>query len=185
MNPQLLSLLEAIPASRVFGLDQQTAIQIGIQLVNISVLAVFLSRFLYKPVREFLAKRTLRIQEQIQYAEAGVEQNTHLKAEYERKIKEVEQERSDILEAARKQAAERSKDMLARAKVEAEAIKSNATKDVALEQERAKDEMRISIINVSSALAEKFVKLSIDQNTQDKLFTDALAELEGSAFIHH
>ena len=54
-----------MPEERLFGLDSQTLIQIGIQLLNGIILAVALGYILYKPVKEFLHKRSEGIQNKI------------------------------------------------------------------------------------------------------------------------
>ena len=61
-------VLAEIPPGRMFGLDMQTLIQVGPQLLNVGILAFFLSWLLYKPVRAFMAKRSERIAGQLEHA---------------------------------------------------------------------------------------------------------------------
>src|SRR5690554_160094 len=97
---------QAVPEGRVFGLDLQTLIGIGIQLLNGIILAVALGFILYKPVKEFMQRRTDRIRNNINEAKAAMTKANELIAEYDRKIKEIDKERLAILEAARLKAAE-------------------------------------------------------------------------------
>ena len=53
--------LSALPEPRLFGMDQQTLLQIGANIINMLILAGFLAFMLYKPVRKFLQKRTDRV----------------------------------------------------------------------------------------------------------------------------
>lgn len=177
MNPQILFLLEAVPG-RVFGLDQQMAIQIGIQLFNACLLAFILSWLLYNPVRNFLINRSIRIREQLRQAEEDMTTANDLRSQYEGKLKEVDAERDEILSAARKLAAEKGKEILAEAKVEADAVKARADINIKIEQERVKEEMRQTIIEISSAIAQKYITQAIDKNTHDRLFTEVMAEME-------
>ncbi|MCL2676224.1 MAG: ATP synthase F0 subunit B, partial [Firmicutes bacterium] len=112
----MVLLLENIPSGRVFGLDRQTLIQIGIQLFNVSLLAYLLARFLYNPVRDFMRKRGERIKTQLEHAESDLAKANGLKMEYEKKLKEIHQERDDILATAHRLAVEKSGRLLTEAK---------------------------------------------------------------------
>ena len=183
LSPPILFLLSSMPDTYVFGLTQQTLIHIGTQLFNVALLAFILSKVLYKPVREFLQKRSNRVRDMIKQAEDGVSKADALKAEYESKLKEIDRERSEILDTARKQAVDRSKEIVSGAKNEADAIKARATKDIEKEQERAKSEMRQAILEISSVLTEKLITRTIDPETQTRLFNETLTELEEADFI--
>jgi F-type H+-transporting ATPase subunit b len=167
---------------RVFGLDQQTLFQIMVLLINVAILAFFLSKFLYKPVRQMLYDRTDRIRNQLRNADEENKAANALKAQYEAKIKDIQIEREQILDAARKEAAERGKQILDEAKTEADTIRDRAMRNVEMEQERVKDEMRQSIIELSGVMAQKFVARSMDQGTRDTLFDEVMAELKDVDF---
>lgn len=171
-------LLEVAPEGRVFGLDQQTLVDIAIQLFNVLFLAAVLGFLLYKPVRKFLQERTERISSQLSDAEEKKLQADKLKAEYENKLKEIGSERVKILDAARNAAAEKGNRILHEARDEAALIRKRAEDSIALEKERLAKEARLHIIQVSSLMAAKFVKHSIDEATQDRLFEETIAELE-------
>ncbi|NLK35680.1 MAG: ATP synthase F0 subunit B [Gracilibacteraceae bacterium] len=175
---RIVFLAQAAPEGRVFGLDFQTLIHIGIQLFNGIILAVALSFILYKPVKEFMRKRTDRIQSKIDEADATMAKANELIAEYEKKLKNIDKERAEILEAARLKVADESKNILEEARREALEIKKRSMDSVAEEKERLKEETRLYIIELASLIAEKYIKQSIDAEIQDKLFEEALAQLE-------
>lgn len=106
----------------------------------------------------------------------------NLKAMYEQKVKEINFERDSILDEARKKAAERSKQMIAEVKAETDAMKSRAAQEIELERERAKDEIKDAIIDISSDIAVKFISNTMDRATQEKLFAEALAEIDSTVF---
>ena len=163
----------------MFGLDGQTFIQIVANLINLVILAAALAYLLYKPVRNVLRKRTERIQGQLMQADEEMSRAMELRREYEQKIEDIERERDDILGEARKQASETGRRLIADAKAEAEVVKERAASSVAMEWERAEDEMRTAIIEVSAAMAEKFVSLAINKDTHDRLFAETISDLEG------
>jgi len=168
-----------LPPGRVFDIDSQTLIQIVANIVNVAVLAAVLAFLLYRPVRNVLNKRSAKIQGQLLQAEEELEKATDLRHKYEQKMEEIEREREDILGEARKVAADSSRRMLADAKKEADTIRERAAANVEIEWERAENDMRTAIIDVSSVIAEKFVTLAINKETHDKLFEESISNLEG------
>jgi len=133
---------------------------------------------LYRPVRAILQKRTSRIEGQLKHAEDEMEKAAKLRREYEQKLEEIDNEREEILSEARKTAAETGRRLVADAKKEAEAIKERAASNVEMEWERAEADMRTAIIEVSAAMAEKFVTLAINKETHDRLFLETMSDLE-------
>jgi len=168
-----------LPAGRVFGIDQQTFIQIIANVLNVAGLAAVLVYLLYRPVRTVLKKRTNRIQGQLMQAEEELENATALRHKYERRMEEVEKEREEILNEARRVAADSSRRLVAEAKKEADSIRERAAQNVEMEWERAENDMRTAIIDVSAVMAEKFVSLAINKETHDRLFAETVSDLEG------
>ena len=168
-----------LPAGRVFAIDQQTFIQIIANVLNVAVLAAILAYLLYRPVRTVLNKRTNRIQGQLLQAEEELENATHLRHKYEQRMEDVEKEREEILNEARRIAADSSRRLVAEAKKEADSIRERAAQNVEMEWERAENDMRTAIIDVSAVMAEKFVSLAINKETHDRLFDETVSDLEG------
>ena len=171
-------LLTAASDGRIFGLDMQTLVSIGIQLFNACLLAAVLSFILYKPVRKFLQNRKEKIEGQINKAENDLAEANELKELYEKKLEELESERVQVLETTQIQAIEKSKRVLAETEKEIADAKKQALADIQSEQEQASEQTRLHIIEVASVIAEKFVEVSIDDNVQSKLFDETIAELE-------
>ena len=170
--------MQVVPDGRVFGLDTQTLISIGIQLFNAIILALALGFILYNPVKDFLRKRTEKIQKKIDDSEAAMLKAKELIAEYEAKIKDIDKERLEILEAARLKASEESKLILEDAKVEAEDIKKRSLESVSADKKRLKEETRIYIIELAAIMAQKYITQNIDDETQDRIFQESLAKME-------
>ena len=168
-----------MPPSRVFGLDAQTVISIGIHVCNLALLAFIMARFLYKPVSDYLFKRTARISELFMRAREETIEAENVKQQYEQKLQEIEREREDILAAARQQAAEQHERLMREAQSEAEAMRHAASEAIEIEKKRVQAEMEQVIIQVSSAMAQKYVALSMDEAAHRRLFDQTLAELEG------
>jgi len=167
------------PEDRVFGFDSQMVVQIIANALNVAILAGFLAYLLYKPVRDILRKRTNKIEGQLMQAEEEMQRATELRQQYEKRIEDVEREREEILSEARKFAADNERRIISDAKQEADAIRERAAQSVKVEWERAENDMRTAIIDVSAVMAEKFVSLAINKETHDRLFDETVADLEG------
>ncbi|NLJ57358.1 MAG: ATP synthase F0 subunit B [Tissierellia bacterium] len=174
----VLSAQQAVPEGRVFGLDMQTLISIGIQLFNGIILALALGLLLYKPVKEFMRKRSEGIQGKIDNADTRMAEAQNLIQKYDAKIKDIDKERIEILEVARLEADDERKQILEEAKLEADKIKNRSLDSLSEEKKRLKEETRLYIIELSSLMAEKYIAQNIDDETQERLFDEALAQLE-------
>lgn len=178
MQSEMMLLAQALPEGRVFGLDSQTAIGIGIQLLNGIILAVVLGFVLYKPVKEFMRKRSEGIQQKINDADAAMVKAQELISQYELKIKEIEKERAEILEIARLKSVDEGKLILEDAKREASEVKKRSSDSVLADKKRLQEETRFHIIELASLIAKKYITLNMDDETQDKLFEETLAQME-------
>ena len=178
----MLHFLTAVPEGRVFGLDLQTAFEIASQLINASILAGLLFFILYKPVRNFMQKRAERVKAQMDRAAADMATADTLKAQYQENLAGIEGERVEILDSAHRLAAQKSKGIVDESKSEAEAIKKQARLDIQYEQEQVKDALKLHVIALSSAMAAKIVAHAVDPEVQDRLFYEALSELEDAAW---
>ena len=168
----------------VIMLDQQTIISVLIQIINTCILCFALAKLLYKPVTKFLNDRKERIAEQIDSAEAKLSDAESLKAEYERKLKDIEAEKNVILEKARAQANQNSQQIVAQAREEATNIHNRAITDIKREQEKAKDEIKKQIVEVSSMVSGKFVAAKMTEEEHQKLIDESISDLEGVKWLN-
>ena len=181
MNSQLIFLLNS-PNRSLFGLDAQTFIDMGPNLFNFAVLVAIMTYLLYKPVKRVLQSRADRVESDIQNAATSKASAEELKAMYEQKVKDIELERGTVLEETRKQANTRRDQIVDEAKAEAQELKDRAARDIAAERDRVKAEVHQAIIDISADMAAKLVAVNIDKNAHDKLFAEAMADLEATAF---
>jgi len=169
---------QEMPEGSILNFDKQLLVNIGIQWLNIIVLTVALAFLLYKPVKKFLADRTERIENEIKAAKGEHENALELKEKYEKLISEIEKEREEVLHQAHKKAMEKSDQMLFDARREAELIYDRALAELETERKNITDEIKRQMIEISVMMAGRFVKVSIDRETQDKLIDEALSEWE-------
>jgi F-type H+-transporting ATPase subunit b len=180
LNPQWLVLLgESRP---LLGMDMQTFLDMVPPLFNFVVLFILMTWLLYGPVKRILKARADRIEGELNDAAVSKASAAELKAQYEAKVRDIEIERTAILDDARKQANERRDLILEEAKASAQDEKNRAAKDIALEQERVKHMVYDAIVDVSAEMAARLISASIDKNAHEKLFAEAMADLEATVF---
>ena len=177
-----LQILSAAPDERVFGLDAQTVIHIVSQAINVAILTALLVFLLYKPIRGFLHRRAEKIKNQIEQAQLDMAAADTLRAQYKENLTAIEQEREEILDAAQKTAAEKSRKIVQAGHAQADNIHAQALLDIQKEQARVQDALRMHVIALSAAMANKIVASQMDEQTQDRLFDEALAELESTSW---
>lgn len=167
---------------RLIGFDPQLlhdAVQVGI---NIFILFFALSYLLFNPVRDVLEKRKKKIADELAQAADDKKSAAEMKAEYEEKIKSVNKEADDILEAARKKAKKREEEMLAEAKAEAARVIRRAHREIELEKKKAVDEMKKELIDIAALMAGKAVSGSLDVTIQESLIDETLKEMGESTW---
>jgi len=178
LHSTIVFLTQAVPEGRVFALDTQTLIGTGIQLLNGIILAVALNFILYKPVKRFMQNRTEKIQNKIDDSDATMTKANRLIEEYESKKENIDKERLQVLEAARLEAVDEKQVILEEARKEAARLKKRSLDSIEADKKRFKIDTRLYIIELSTLMAEKYITHNIGNEDQDKLFDDALAQLE-------
>lgn len=162
---------------RMLGFDQQFINETVFLFINVCIIVFVLGKLLYNPVKEFLKKRSDGIKEKLDNAKISLKNADELKLEYENKLKGIEAERAEILDKARKLAKDTEFEIISQAKEEAQIIKNRAMLDIEREEERAKDDMKTQIIELSSIIASRYISKEIDSDTQSKLLEEVIEDL--------
>jgi len=178
LNPQFI-FLGSFP---LFTLELQTFLGMIPNFLNFVLVAVVLTYLLHKPVKKILDARAERVASDIETAAADRASAETMKADYEQKVKDIEHERSSVIEEARKIANSKRDEILEEAKSEAQELKERANRDIAAERLRVKAEVHQAIIDISADMAAKLVAVTIDKSAHDKLFAEAMADLETTVF---
>jgi len=179
LNPQFVFLLES--GNRpLLGMDLPMFVGMLPNLINFIATVIILTWLLYKPVRKILQARADRVEGNMKDAAMSKATAEELKAEYEHKVKEIDKERSEILDEARKLANEKRDQIVDAAKAEAQDAKDRASRDIASELEQIKSTVHQTIIDISTDMAAKLISATIDKSAHEKLFSEALSELEAT-----
>ena len=162
---------------RLVDLDPQLLHDTILLAIAIFVLFTLLSYLLMNPVRKMLEDRKERIKRDIDAAASDKKDAAAKKAEYEEKIKNVDQEAEEILSEARKKALNNEARIVEQAREEAARIIQHANEEAELEKKRVLDEMKQEMISIASMMAGKVVAASIDTTIQDTLVEETLKEI--------
>ena len=162
---------------KIFGLDPQLLVDTGITLIAMLVLFILLSYLLFNPARKLIQKRKDYIQGQLDEAAKAPTDAMEMKSEYDEKLSQVDKETAELLADARRKALSREKEIVEKASEEAHQIKVRAEKEVELEKEKVRDEMKQEMVQVASVMAGKFVAASMDEDKQAQLIDETLKEM--------
>lgn len=162
---------------RIFGLDAQTLFDTSIMLVAMLFLFILLSYLLFNPARKMMQKRKELIQGQLEEAASAKKDALTMKEEYDSKLAGVEDESAALLAEARKKAKSREAEIVAGANEEAHRIITRAEKEVSLEKDKVRDEMKQEIVQAATLMAGKFVEKSMDEAIQAELIDETLKEM--------
>ena len=102
--------------TRLFDLDWQLLHDAFLMIIAIFALFLFLSHFLFNPVRKFLSDRQSRIADDIETAQTEKADAIALKEDYENRIRDIDKQAEEILSAARQKALANEADIVAKAK---------------------------------------------------------------------
>ena len=170
-------VLESVLKDRIFGLDFQTLFDAAIQIIAVGFLFFFLSYVLWNPARNLINKRREKIKNEMDTAKADMEKAGSMKSEYEAKLANAEKDVDEILTEGRKKALARENQIVSEANEEARRIRERAEKEIELEKDKARDELKQDMVAIAGAIAGKFVKSQLDASSQAGLIDEALNEM--------
>lgn len=167
---------------RLIGFDPQLLHDAVLTGINIFILFFALSYLLFNPVRDVLEKRRQKIAGELAQAAEDKQSAAALKTEYEAKLRDVNREAEDILEAARKKGKKREAEIVDEAKAEAARIIERANREIELERKKAVDDMKQEVIDIAALMAQKVVGSSMNISVQDTLIEETLKEMGESTW---
>lgn len=148
-----------------------------LQIANFLILAGILYKLLYKPVTQFLEKRSDHIRELSEGTEKDKQEAAKNLAEAKETLAEKRGEALRIVEKARQTAAKEEKRIMAEAKAEAKWICEEAKAQMNQEVERAKRELQAQVADLSILVAERIIRKSLIEKDHRKLVDEYTREI--------
>ena len=143
---------------------------VDMALVCISTLIICLiaKHFFWDVIVDFLQKREDAIAQDINAGKQARIEGEEYKVQYETQMANVKGEAHEILETAKRNAAAEKKEILDKARVEADGLKTKAMQDIEREKVQAQKEMKQTIADVAFEAAGKIIEKEIDDQQQQK-----------------
>lgn len=159
------------------GLIDIQSWQIILTICNMLVLFYFLKKKLFKPVKEFMDKRSDEIRSSIADAEQKNQEADRRLEEYEHKIAQAQTEGREIVEKARVHAQQRADEIVGQAKDESTKLKERAAKDIELEKQKALRDLKGEVADMAIMATEKLIQKSLDAQSSKELIDEVINEI--------
>ncbi len=128
------------------------------QLINTFILYLFLRRFLFKPVTEFIEKRDFEVKNNLDSAEKKNLEAEQLMAAYKEKIKHADVEGKEIIRHATAKAEGKASDIIHATEEHVEELKRSAQRDIEREKARALHHIKDEISSLAILAATKVIE---------------------------
>lgn len=151
--------------------------QIIFNILNTVILFLALRHFLFKPVKEFMDKRTNEIQSSIETADKLNQEAESLHLQYDQKLQTAHEEGREIVRKSTQNAERKADEILINAKEEVQRLKVKANKDIELEKQKAIDSLKGEVAGIALLAAEKVISKSMDDDTNKNLINDVIKEI--------
>jgi F-type H+-transporting ATPase subunit b len=143
-------------------------------VVFLLLLAV-LTKFAWKPIMEGLDKREQNVADQIAQAEAANQKANDLLADYDRKLASAQEQVRAILDQGRRDAEQVGRELLDKAKEEAQAEHQRAMQQIDAAANAAIKELADQSATLAVDLAGKIVRSKLTPGDHSRLIEDAVA----------
>jgi F-type H+-transporting ATPase subunit b len=145
-------------------------------VINLLIIYFIVSKFLFQPVKNILAKRQEELDKQYADAAAAKSQAGELRQQYEERVKGIDEEKAAAVSKAREKADEEYGRIVAEAKAEAQKIMSDAKKKAQCEQERSIRQAQEQIAGLVMEAAARVVVSGEGQAADRELYNQFLAK---------
>lgn len=147
------------------------------QICNLFLQMFLIKKFLYKPVKDIVAKRKAMADAEIGEATKAKEEAEAVKAEYEQNMEEAKEKANTILASAQKTATLQSEEIIRDANAQAVQIKEKAEKDIAQEKRKAVNEIKDEIGDMAMEIAGKVIEREISAKDHEKLIDEFIEKV--------
>lgn len=146
--------------------------------ISTFIICLIAKHYFWDTILDYFAKREAAIKEDI---EAGIQarlDGEQYKVQYVTQMAEAKGEAHELLETAKRNALLEKKEILGKARNEADGLKTKAYQDIEREKVQAQKEMKQTITDVAFMAAGKIIKKELDEDAQKK-YVDEFIEHAG------
>lgn len=147
------------------------------QIVNTIIIVLLLRHFLFKPVTEFMEKRTQGIEDQLAGAQAREEEAMALMASYEEKLAGIKEERNEMLKEAVRRGEERGEALIQEAREEIRKMEERSRVDLEREKTKAIHDFKNQISELAVLAAARIIKEELDPTRHESMIQEFIDEV--------
>ncbi len=142
------------------------------------LVGMFVSSKIFLPqLKNWMESRRKRIEEQIAVAEKRQKEAESLKTDFDKKVRELEQNTAEIIQRSRKEAGQARDEAIQAARKEAELILADARKAIESERQAVTQALQNEVGLLAVNIAEKIIRSSVDAKVQEKMVKESIQEL--------
>jgi F-type H+-transporting ATPase subunit b len=145
-------------------------------IINLLIIYFIVAKFLFKPIKNILAKRQAEIDKQYADAKVAEDKANDLKAQYEDSMKGIEGEKAAVINEARKKAGAEYDRIVSGAQAEADKLVDNAKKLAKVEQEKSIKQAKEQIADLVIEATERVVASGQGSDADRELYNQFLAK---------
>lgn len=148
------------------------------RILNFGILVFILVKFLGKPLKEFLRKRTELIEKTLKEAKEAKELAEKALAEVEERLKLKDKEIEEILTHSRLSAGKEQDLLIKQGEQMKEKILEQARNNIDYELRLARESIKAEAAEIAIGLAEKKLKEKLTKEEQSRLIEESLKRME-------
>ena len=157
-------------------------VELIVTAINVFILFFLIGYLVSDMLFGMLTKRQERIADDINTARMSKEEALALKNDYEHRLADFESERADILENARRRAAQMEERILLDGQQEADRVIARAKREAELKKTKLKEDVRHDMIMAASITACKLAAETLDDKKQAVYIQEMLDEMGESTW---
>lgn len=145
--------------------------------VNLLILYLLFKKFLFKPLKKMIDSRQKEIDDMYSDAESARASAGELKAEYEEKISQANEESEQILKNAVRRAQLKEEEILKEANDQAERTMERAHEQIALEKKQAINDVKNQVSAMAIDIASAVIERDVSENEHKELIDDFISNM--------
>ena len=153
-------------------------------IINLLVLYFFMKHFLIGPVTKIVEERRQMVEKDLDDAARAKEEAGRIKAQYEAAAAGADQEAREIIQEARERAQSEYDKILAQAGKDAEKKQKDAEKVIAMEREKAMEDLKLSAAGLAMTAAARLLSQQSGPGEDQKRYQEFLAKAAESGDGH-
>jgi F-type H+-transporting ATPase subunit b len=152
--------------------------QLAVQIVGFLILFLGLAKFLWKPILGMMEQREQEVRDIYGNAEKAESEAEELKAKYETKVVNIEEEAQAKIADAVHRGNTMAEEIVSGARKEAEMEKQKAMNAIREEASQARRSLRDYVVGLSFDLAGKVLESEVSKDSHENLVKTFLNDLE-------